>query len=607
MSFDNKSLDLLTIEPGVYLMKDRSGKILYIGKAKNIKKRVKQYFVPGRDGRLMIPYLTSQIAKIDTIVTFSEKEALLLENTLIKQHQPKYNILLKDDKTFISLTLNHRHTWPMIKLIRYKGKPKGDGLHFGPFTSSFAAKQTLELMNHVFPLRQCSDRELQSRSRPCLLYSIKRCLAPCVNKCTKEEYDVEVDHVIEFLKGQNNKIVEDLEKEMHEASERLEFEKAGALLQRIHQIKHVTQNTVSLVHSKGKDCDVFSLYQEGKYHLIVQLVFREGKLIGADHYPFQELVSNEEEIWESFIIQHYSQASKIPPEILLPIELKNKKTIEEILFEKTKTKVKLLAPKMGEKYKLLELAKKNAKSVFHQEQEELFKREEMLLDLQDLCELTRCPVRIECFDTSNISGTDLVACMVSFVDGMPDKKRTRLFKIRNVTKSDDYGALREVLMRHYTKSKANDDLPDLALIDGGKGQLNVALDVFRELEIASVDIISLAKEESRHDKGLTKEKIFIPHKKDPILLPPRSSSLFILQRIRDEAHRVAITFHKKRREKRIIQSSLDQIPGIGPKKRTLLLKCFGSIKKIKEATKEELEAIKGLTKKDIESLINLKN
>jgi len=221
-------------------MKDQEATILYVGKAKNLKKRVKQYFIPGRDGRLMVPYLTSQVTSIDTIVTFSEKEALLLENTLIKKHKPKYNVLLKDDKTFISLTINHRHTWPMVKLVRYKENPKGEGLVFGPFTSAYAARQTLELMTHIFPLRQCSDREFASRKRPCLLYSIKRCIAPCVGKCTKDEYDVTVKRAIDFLQGNDKKVVKELEKEMARASENLQFEKAGQLLKTIKQIKHVT-------------------------------------------------------------------------------------------------------------------------------------------------------------------------------------------------------------------------------------------------------------------------------------------------------------------------------------------------------------------------------
>lgn len=587
-------MDLNTIpkEPGVYLMKDKKGEVLYVGKAKDLKVRVKQYFVPGRDGRLMVPFLTSQIEAIETIVTFSEKEALLLENTLIKRYRPKYNVLLKDDKTFISLSVNHRHTWPLIKLTRYKGKPKGDALHFGPYTSAFAARQTLDLMNRVFQLRQCSDRELHSRSRPCLLYAIKRCLAPCVGKCSKETYEQEVKRAIQFLKGHDKEVIEQLKKEREEASNQMEYEKAGALHQTILQIQHVTGSQQSIIRTKGKDCDVFALYHEGKHHIIAELIFREGRLIGADHFKFVEIASSDQEIWETFLVQHYQEKTPLPPEILLPLELQQKKALEEILS------IKIVYPQKGEKHALVRLAHKNAKALFSQE----LSREELLLDLQETCGLDRCPVRIECFDTSNISGTDLVACMVGFTDGKRDKERTRLFKVKGIDKPDDYGALKEVLTRHYTKAKEKDELPDLTLIDGGKGQLNVALEVFQALEIASVDVISLAKEEGRHDKGLHFEKIFTPHKKEPIFLSPRSSTLFILQQIRDEAHRVAITYHRKRRTKRIIQTELEGIPGIGPKKRTLLLKHFGSVKQIKKATLQELQELKGINQKDIESI-----
>lgn len=588
------NLDKIPKEPGVYLMKNKGGEILYIGKAKQLRSRVKQYFVPGRDGRMMVPFLTSQVSDIETIVTFSEKEALLLENNLIKKHQPKYNVLLKDDKTFISLTVNHKHAWPMIRIARYRGKPKEGGLHFGPYTSAFAARQTLDLMNRVFKLRQCSDRELTSRNRPCLLYSIKRCLAPCVGKCTDEDYSIEVKRAIDFLKGNDKAVVKELMEEMDKASANLEYERAGALHKTMQQIEHVTRSKQTIVRSKGKDCDIFALYHEGKHHIIAQLIYREGRLIGADHFKFIELASTDEEIWESFLLQHYQDPQKRPPEVLLPIDLKNHKTLEELL------ELSIVHPRKGEKAHLIELALKNARSIGV----EAHSKEELLLDLQETCGLDRCPVRIECFDTSNISGTDLVACMVGFTDGKRDKERTRLFKVKGVDKPDDYGAMREVLTRHYSKAKEKDELPDLTLVDGGKGQLNVALEVFKELEIANVDVISLAKEEGRHDKGLNFEKIFIPYKKDPIFLSPRSSTLFILQQIRDEAHRVAISYHRKRRSKRLIQTELDLITGIGPKKRTLLLKHFGSVKQIKEASRSQLEEVSGLTKKDVEALIN---
>jgi excinuclease ABC subunit C len=600
MPFETSKLKHLSQEPGVYLMKDGKGTILYIGKAKNLKNRLKQYFTPGQDGRTMIPFLTAQVETIETIITFSEKEALLLENSLIKEHQPKYNVLLKDDKSFISLTINHRHPWPMVRLTRYKGQPKKDLLYFGPYTSAYAARETLDLMHQIFQLRQCSDRELLSRTRPCLLYDIKRCMAPCVEKCAKDTYQAEVKRATSFLKGEDDEVIAHLKDAMSTASDNLEFEQAGALHKIIEQIQHVTQNSQSIVHTKGKDTDVFALYNEGKFHLISQLIVRKGRLVGAESFTFTELASTDEEIWETFLLQHYQKTPSLPSEILLPLALKQQKVIEDILSQEQS--VKLLYPKIGEKAKLLRLAEKNARILFEQEQQETQVLENLLLDLADTCGLTQCPLTIECFDTSSIAGTDLVACMVGFKNGKRDHKRTRLFKIKNVDQGDDYGALKEALSRHFIKAKQEATLPDLVVIDGGKGQLNVALKVFEELEIASVDVISLAKDEGRHDKGLRFEKIFVPEKQDPIFLSPRSSTLFILQKIRDEAHRVALTFHRKKRSKRIIQSALDQVPGIGPVKKKGLLKHFGSVKKIQEASEEELKKVKGISDKDIEAL-----
>lgn len=599
MTFNTHDLENITQEPGVYLMKDRKNNTLYVGKAKNLKKRLKQYFFSSHDSRAIIPFLTSQIATIETIVTFSEKEALLLENNLIKQHQPKYNVLLKDDKTFISLIVNHLHKWPMIRLTRHKKMPKTDLLHFGPYTSAYSARQTLDLMHQVFQLRQCSDYELSSRTRPCLLYDIKRCLAPCVGKCTKKDYAKEVERAIDFLKGNNKAVIKSLKDEIEKASSQLEFERAGALYKTMQQIQHVTENQQSVVQLKGKDCDVFALYHEGKYHLISQLIYRERRLVGAEQFTFTELASSEEELWETFLLQHYQKHRRIPSEILLPLRLTNKQLIEEILSEKKRQKIKLIHPKIGEKFKLLQLAKKNAKTLFKQDRQNKIVTEELLLDLEETCKLTQCPLKIECFDTSSISGTDFVACMVGFKYGERDKKRTRLFKIKDVDQSDDYGALREILKRHFSKVTKKEEFPDLVLIDGGKGQLNVALDVFHELEIASIDVIALAKEKGRHDKGLNLEKVFIPHQKDAIHLSPRSSTLFILQKIRDEAHRVAIRFHRKQRKKRLISSVLDEIPGIGPIKKARLLKCFGSIKNIKKASSTELKKVPGITNKDV--------
>lgn len=569
--------------------------MIYIGKAKNLKNRVRQYFIPGRDGRPMVPFLAAEVAEIDTLVVPNEKEALLLENTLIKKHKPKFNVLLKDDKTFISLMINHKHPWPRIQLLRYKGKPKKDGLYFGPYTSAYAARQTFDLLTRLFPLRQCSDEELKRRKRPCILYGIKRCIAPCVGLCSKEEYQTFVDGAVDFLKGHDKKIVKDLYHEMEKASDNLEFEKAKALLQTIRQIEHVTAGGGLVARPGGKDCDVLGLYREGSEVMLMQLFFREGKLVGSEHYGFSGVVQSDEELFSSFILQYYKEEKELPKEILVPGSLSA--ALGEIVH------VHIFQPQKGDKKALVALAEKNAKATFEKEKDQQEIKEKMLLDMQEKFHLSRYPERIECFDVSNISGTDLVASMVAFTDGEKDRKRMRLFKIRGIHKGDDYAALHQALSRRLIRAKEENDLPDLIIVDGGKGQLGVALDVFKELDLATVDVISLAKEGGRHDRGMTLERVFLPHQSEAVKLEPRSPLLFLLQKIRDEAHDKAIGFHRKRREKRVITSSLDEIPGIGPIKRKRLLSHFGSVKRIKEASREDLKKVKGVTKKDIEKIL----
>ena len=607
MPFDPKQLDLFPSDPGVYLMKNSKGLVIYVGKAKVLKQRVKQYFAPGRDLRAMIPFLLADIETIETIVVRSEKEALLLENTLIKKHKPKYNAILKDDKTYVSLMINHRHKWPMLKLVRYKGKPKENGLFFGPYTSAYAARQTYDLLLNLFPLRQCSDDELKRRTRPCLLYSIKRCVAPCVGFCTHDAYETYVQGAIKFLKGQDKEIVKQLYQEMEKASEALEFERAASLLKTIRQIEHVTETGQIVSKATGKDTDVFGLYREGEEVMLMQLLFREGKLTGSEHYSFSNLAQEEEEIFSSFLLQNYKEASHLPEEILLPLKLKDEKIIAEILSDDKKHKVSIIHPSKGDKLSLVKMAEQNAKASYIQQKDHEDLKEKMLLDLQEQLKLTRYPKRIECFDTSNISGSDLVASLVAFTEGERDKKRTRYFHIKGIFKGDDYAAMKQALTRRLTKAKQEDDLPDLIIVDGGKGQLNIALNVFKELDIANVDLIALAKEGARHDKGMTLERVFIPHTSEPIQLPARSQLLFFLQKIRDLAHEKAIEFHRKSRSKRTIKSALEDIPGIGPVKRKRLLTHFGSMKRILEATDEELSEVSGITNKDIAAIRSASN
>lgn len=600
MLFDPKTLTLYPEDPGVYLMKDHAGSVLYVGKAKNLRNRLRQYFGASKDTREMVPYLTAQVVTIDTIIALTEKDALILENTLIKKYKPKYNVLLKDDKTFIGLCMT-KHQWPTLRLVRYKGlPPKNEGVYFGPYTNALAARQTYDLLSRMFPLRQCSDAELANRVRPCLLYEIKRCLAPCTELCTKTEYDLQVEAVTRLLKGKDKDVFQELHRQMFIAAENLDFEKAQELKNLIDQIQHVTE-VQHINNPDAKDADALGLYREADTVMIALLMFREGKIVGSEHFSFQFIASTDAEILSSFILQQYRE--KAPKEILLPTEIPEIETLQEILSERAK--VTIAYPKKGRKQDLVEMAMRNAKALFIREQDTRSLKEKTLLDLSETLQLNHFPRKIECFDTSNISGTDPVASLVTFINGELDRSRTRLFKIKTAEKADDYTAMKEVLRRHFIRAKEKNDFCDLLIVDGGKGQLGIALDVFKELDIAIgvVDVIALTKEDALHTKGLTQEKIYLPNRMDPILIDLRSPMLFFLQKIRDSAHKKAIEFHRKRRSKRTLTSELDTLPGIGPVKKRALLRHFGSVKAIKNATQEELEKIKSLNQKDIENLL----
>jgi excinuclease ABC subunit C len=591
MLFDPDKLKTFPQKPGVYLMQNAARKIVYIGKAKQLRSRLQHYFSKGGDERPMLPHLLRELAHIDIIIVPTEKEALLLENTLIKKHQPKYNALLKDDKTFISLVITTQHEWPTIKLVRTKGKAAG--LSFGPYTSAYAARQTFELMTRLFPLRQCSDEELKRRRRPCLLYAMKRCIAPCVGLCSREEYDTFVDGAVQFLKGKDREIIRRLHKEMEDAADALEFEKAAALLHTIRHIEHVTRSHPLVTQAGRRDCDAVGLYRRQDAVTIALLLFREGKLVGSSHFSFARIAEEDADLLQSFLLQHYQGSQELPEEILLPQHVD---LVADLL------PAVLTVPSRGRKKALLDLAQENAQALFEQHRNKQELQEKILLDLSDILHLNRYPRRIECFDISHCSGADPVACMVAFTDGVYDRRRKRLFAIKGTPSGDDYSAMRQALTRHLLRAKEKDDLPDLIIVDGGRGHLLSAMEVFQALDIASVDVIGLAKEGARHDKGLCREAIYLPRCADPLLLPAETPLLFFLQRVRDEAHRAALAFHSKRRGKRSLASSLDQVPGIGPVKRTRLLKEFGSLERIKGASEEELRARAGLSARDVAAL-----
>ncbi|NGX52376.1 MAG: UvrABC system protein C [Candidatus Anoxychlamydiales bacterium] len=597
MTFNKNLLDKMPSKYGVYIMKDFSNRVLYVGKAKNLKNRIKQYFF-GKDTRASVSFLVDQISSIDIIIVSNDKEALILENTLIKKHQPKYNILLKDDKTYVSIMINASHKWPMIKLVRLKTQPKDKNLYFGPYTNIKAARSVKDLLLKLSPLRQCSNSEIQNRTRPCILFDIKKCIAPCVNKCTKKEYDTLVENVVEFLKGKDPTILKNLKSKMKIASKNLEYEKANDFLNLIKQIKHIRLNQFVDILS-AKNSDVLGIYIEDHFVMIVKLIFLQGRLTTSEHFSFFEIISPKEEILETFLLQHYSKTTS-SKEIIIPLKLKNMKIIEKIL-SKDQKKIKITHPIKGKKKELIKLSLENAKALSIQQKDQKSLNEKKLLQLQESLKLTNFPHNIICFDTSNISETSKVAAMVTFIDGEKEKSKLKLFKIRT-SKKGDIAAFEEILYRHFSKIK---NFPDLLVLDGGKAHLNIAIKILDKLNIANVDVISISKESAKHTKALTKEKVFIPHLKEPVFIKPTSPTLFLLQKIRDEAHRAAIGFHKKVRAKKTITTKLVKIPGIGHKKTLMLLKTFKSIANLKKAKRKDIEKLKILNSKDIEKILKL--
>ncbi len=595
MAYNQENLKKLPAKPGVYIMRGKGAGVLYVGKAKNLKQRVRQYFTPGHDQRAMIPLLISKVETIETIVVSSEKEAFLLENNLIKQHKPKYNVLLKDDKSYIALKINNKNPWPRLQLVRYRGKPKPDGLYFGPYTSALSARKTFDLLQRIFPMRQCSDQELKRRTRPCILYDMHRCVAPCVGKCTKDEYDQYVKGTIRFLKGHDDEIVKELYQKMEKASENLEFEKAAELWKSIQQIERTVEGQ-KVDKPIGVDTDVFGLFRQGEDVAIAQLIYRGGTLTGSRSFSFTNLIEDDDELLQTFLLQHYDQMAQLPKEILIPTSIPDQETLEELID------VHMHAPKRGDKYAIVKMAQENAEAHFRQQRDQNAIREKTLLEMQEKFHLAHFPERIECFDNSNIAGDHLVSAMVSFVNGKKDSSGYRKYKIRTVDISDDYGAMREVLTRRYKRAKDENNFPDLIVIDGGKGHLNVAISILQELDVVACDVIGVAKEEGRHDKGATSEQVFLPNVKDPILLPKNSRILFLLQQIRDEAHRSAIGYHRKVRSKQTIKSALDDISGIGPAKKKALLKAFGSLKGIAKASDKAILAIPGITQSHLDEI-----
>jgi len=585
-----QKLDHLPSNPGVYLFKDKKGTILYVGKAGNIKHRVGSYFQRPTEKDVKTLTMLEKVADIDTIVTDTEKEAYILENNLIKEHHPRYNIKLRDDKNYPCLRLSVEEEFPILSIVRRI--KKDHSLYFGPYPSARSLKETLKLIRRLFPIRTCLDTKFSHRLRPCINYEMERCAGPCCGKIDPTQYREIVHQVRMFLEGKNKDLLERLKKRMEEESEQLHFEKAAKIRDQIRHIEEVIEKQ-KIVSRDFLDQDVVGFHRQDHTINIHPLFVRGGKLLGGKGFTFPSSGLPDEEVLSSFLHQYYREGKFIPDQILIPKTIPEQTPVEHRLTELKGKKVRVLVPVKGDKKYLLQMACENAEKFLLADREIEEDREKLLEALKERLHLKKLPRRIEAFDISNLQGGYAVGSMVSFEDGEPAKERYRHFKIKTIEGADDYGMMYEVLLRRYEKAIQEDDLPDLVLLDGGRGQLNVAQEVFKELKIKEVDLISLAKErtiEVPHSSlpRKSEEKIFHPQYKEPLVLGRHSSILHLLDRIRDEAHRFAITYHKKVRAKGTLRSELGEIPNIGPVRRKALLRYFGSVDKIKKAPVEEL-------------------
>jgi excinuclease ABC subunit C len=673
-------LDTLPTLPGCYIMKDREGEVVYVGKANSLRARVSQYFqAQTSDTRRFIPFLEELLGDIEVMITPSEKDALLLENELIKRHRPRFNVRLRDDKNFISLRLSRTHPYPRLEVVR---RVRKDGArYFGPYSSASSIRETLSVVNRHFQLRTCTDSVMTNRRRPCLQYQIKRCPAPCVYSVPGEDYQRSVEEVALFLEGKAGELTTQLTTRMKGAARELEFERAAQLRDQLQAIERSLEKQRTVLGDL-LDQDVLGYHREGALLELQLLFFRAGRLSGGRTFSFSRQEFPTEELISSFLDQYYESGAFIPKELLLPLELPDNELRETSLSEKRGERVRVVMPERGEKVRLLDMARQNAEHNFEERQRTQKNQLETLQRLQQRLRLPRLPRRIECFDISTIQGQQTVGSQVVFTDGEPDKAGYRLFKVRGDAAGDDFASMFQVLTRRLSRGREQDDLPDLLLIDGGKGQLNVARAALKEvgLTLSDVSLAGLAKsrvledeqrfaarqgfkmadawadragpepEVAQIDEALSgegpsplpgsrvaegsdiappapapaapsrlgrsrkagryksdtlersPERVFLPGQKNPVVLRQNTSELHLLARLRDEAHRFAITFHRKLRRERNFRSILEEIPGIGDKRKRALLTHFGSLKRIRAASLEEVASVEGFNQKLAEAV-----
>ena len=592
----------VTSTSGVYLMRDVHGTIIYVGKARNLKKRLASYFKKSNGQTLKrdikTEVLIQKIWDFETIIAGSEKEALILESNLIKRYRPRYNVILKDGKRYPSLRLDMKNPYPNLKVVR-KIKKDG-GLYFGPFASSAAVQQTLKIIHKTFKLRKCKTEHFKNRSRPCLNYQMDACLAPCCLDVDRETYSETVHEVIQFLKGRTPDLIENVKQKMTAAVEVQDYEKAAVLRDKMFALEQTLERQVAVTND-FVDRDVIGMAQSDDASLITVLFIRNGFFLGLRDFNFSETIATENETIGAFIRQYYEKAPFVPNEILVPSLPEDTWLLEELLRDIKGRRVKILAPKRGEKVRLVQRASQNAENSLKAHKASIENDVDLLSRLRRQLRMDQTPWRIECFDISNISGASAVAGMVAFERGKPDTSSYRKYTLEHTGIPDDYAAMAEVLKRRYGKGEKSKPYPDLLMVDGGKGQLNVAMTVIKSLKLEQeFQIISIAKKNEK--KGEAHDKIYKPGQANPVNLGREKDLLLLLERIRDEAHRFAISFHRRHRRNTFVNSALDSIPGVGQKRKKTLLTHFKSIKKIREATLEEIYALPGFNRKTAENV-----
>lgn len=593
----------LPTQSGVYIMKSQSGQILYVGKARNLKNRVNQYFANSSNKTEKTIRLVSHIADFEYIITANEIEALVLENNLIKKHKPPYNIMLKDDKSYPFVRINVKQDFPKVEVVR---KLKNDGAkYFGPYMQGITSKDILQLVESAFCLRSCSHdlSRLPKSHRPCLNYHINRCLAPCDGHCSKEEYAKQIEGVISFLSGNDKKVAALLEEKMTEAAEREDFELAIFYRRKLEVLDKLVRRQVTAL-PKDFDLDIFAIASNGLNSVVSVLFVRGGKLVGGDKQVVNDLAPSDEVVLSNFILAYYDKVKYIADEVVVASAIDEAELLGQYLTQKKGSKVNIILPHQGIRRQLADMALNNAgdyleKSLSIKEREDNMTLG-AIMQLQEYLGLPNMPIRMECYDISHVQGTDKVASMVVFSNGAPNKAHYRKFKMKYALGNDDFAGLQEALTRRIDELAKGEDesfatRPDLLVIDGGKGQLSSVVEILQSKGADDISVIGLAKRE---------EEVFVPHQSQPIILPRNSYALKVLQRIRDEAHRFAITFHRSLRQKRQTHSKLLVIDGVGEKRVKALFDAFKNLENIKNATVEDLLLVKCIDRRTAENIYN---